>query len=294
MDTAFRPISQPRIVYDEGGIIVVAKPAGMHCAPAGEAGTLCSWLFQLRPETALVGGRALLGERRTGEGGLLHRLDAATSGLVAFATDDAAFALLMAAGKNGTFVKSYRALGVPSASGLLGSKPEALAPQGMEQAAWMTLLRRADTVQIAGLLPGTSITSRFRPFGPGATRVACAVSDQHGPGYDAAMLGGKNGKAWTRDFYRTDIMAARPSTGGVVVEVALSRGFRHQVRAHLAWLGLPLAGDQTYGDGLSGDARGPAELRLRAWRLSFPSPTGAGNVIVDLDELDELECNACQ
>lgn len=274
MDTAFRPIPEPRIVYDENGIIVVAKPAGMHCAPAGESGTLCSWLFRIRPESALVGGRG------TGEGGLLHRLDAATSGLVAFAADEKTFASLMAAGKSGAFVKSYRALGLPSVSGLLGSRPETMTPPGVEQALWISCLRRGDAGRISELLAGKSIVGRFRPYGPGAARVACAGPDDDG----------KNGKAWTRDSYRTDILDARPGSGGIILEVALARGFRHQVRAHLAWLGLPLEGDPNYGDAPSGDGRGAPELRLRAWKLSFPSPTGTGSVVVDLDELERDAC----
>jgi len=284
MDTVFKPILQPRIVYDEGGIIVVAKPAGMHCAPAGEAGTLCSWLFAMRPEVALVGGRG------TGEGGLLHRLDAATSGLVAFATEENSFSSLLNAGKTGTFVKSYRALGLPSVSGLLGSKPESMAPPGVDQATWISCLRRADAGRLSELLPARSIVSRFRPYGPGATRVACAALDEHDPACNSGLPAGKNGKVWTRDSYRTEILTARPAAGGVVLEVALARGFRHQVRAHLAWIGLPLEGDPTYGDGNSGDGRGAGELRLRAFRVSFPSPRGTGNVVVDLDELERDAC----
>jgi len=288
VDTAFRPILQPRIVYDEGGIVVVAKPAGMHCAPAGEEGTLCSWLFRLRPEMALVRGRAAPGGRETGEGGLLHRLDAATSGLVAFAADDSSFAALLEAGKTGTFVKSYRALGLPSVYGLLGSRPESMTPPGVDQDVWISCLRRPDAGRIAELLPGASIVSTFRPYGPGAARVACAVPD--GNGRVTAVPGGKNGKAWTRDSYRTEILTARPIGGGVLLEVALARGFRHQVRAHLAWLGLPLEGDPTYGDAPSGDGRSAGELRLRAWRLSFPSPGGTGNVVVDLDGSEHDAC----
>lgn len=288
MDTAFKPILQPRIVYDEGGIIVVAKPAGMHCAPAGEEGTLCSWLFRLKPELALVRGRASAGERETGEGGLLHRLDAATSGLVAFAIDETSFATMLAAGKSGTFVKSYRALGRPSVSGLLGSRPESMTPAGVDQASWISCLRRSDAGRIAELLPGTSIVSTFRPYGPGATRVACAAPDGHGA--SPAVPGNKNSKAWTRDSYRTQILTARPAAGGVLLEVTLARGFRHQVRAHLAWLGLPLEGDITYGDAQASDGRSATELRLRAWRLTFPSPGGTGNVVVDLDEPQHDAC----
>ena len=35
--------------------------------------------------------------------------------------------------------------------------------------------------------------------------------------------------------------------GRLEMRVSLARGFRHQIRAHLAWMGLPLAGDSLYG-----------------------------------------------
>ena len=50
------------------------------------------------------------------------------------------------------------------------------------------------------------------------------------------------------------------------IRVGLSRGFRHQVRAQLAWIGLPISGDLLYGGRL--DER----LRLYAVGLSFTHP----------------------
>jgi len=43
-------------------------------------------------------------------------------------------------------------------------------------------------------------------------------------------------------------------------------GRSHQLRAHLAWLGVPIEGDRLYG------ARGPTGLALHALRLAFPHP----------------------
>jgi len=270
---AFEPILEPRIVFEGDGVIVVAKPAGMHCSPSGspsgDEATLCAWLYERRPAAAAIRGRG------KGEGGLLHRLDAATSGLVAFAADEEAFAAAIAAAGAGEFIKRYRALGLPAGSGLLGSKPESIAPDGVDSAAWSRCLRAPDPRRLSEMLSGTAVVSRFRPFGPGSARVACAAAD--------AVPAG-SGKAWTRDAYRSHFLAAQPYNGGVLADIELSRGFRHQVRAHMAWLGLPLRGDDVYGDGEAGD------LRLRAYSLSFPSPRGGGQLVVELDDADIDAC----
>lgn len=263
----FPTISTPRVVYDDGCVMVVAKPAGMHCAPASAPDTLCSWLFSRYPAVAAVSGRG------KDEGGLLHRLDVATSGLVAFATDDDSFEAMMAAAASGSFIKTYRALGRPSAVGLLGSKPETTSPMGVDEAAWGMALRRGDLAALAGMLSGRYREGRYRPFGPGGSRVACCSTQ-----YLASDDSGR-GKNWAKDTYRSDFGEARAELGGVLVEVRLVRGFRHQIRAHMAWMGLPLKGDEVYGDD---DTEGSG-LCLRAIRLCFPAAHGGTPIVVDLD-----------
>lgn len=257
------PISEPRVIYERGGVLVVAKPAGMHCAPGDEMGTLCSWVFGARPAAGMVRGRD------KGEGGLLHRLDSATSGLVAFALDDASFAAMSACAASGRFMKTYEAICEVSMAGLSGSLPERGFPDGVDPAIWAECLRAGPRgpKSVPSMLSGAKLRCRFRPYGPGASRVACASP--------SATLGKAGAARWTEAIYESSVGRVAEIAGRLVAEVTLSRGFRHQIRAQMAWLGLPLIGDPLYGEG-------EGQLGLSANRVEFDAPDGSGRIVVNL------------
>lgn len=274
----------PRVVRADPDFLAVSKPAGMHTAPAtaGEpdpsSPDLASWVFERHPEIRGIRGRD------RGEGGLLHRLDRETSGLVLFARTEESFRALSAAAASGLFRKDYILRARPSRPGLPGSRPLRTAPGGVDPEAWDAFLDRGTppgalggtgcapgaAEGLRGLLAGALdsgrpvfVESRFRPFGPGAARVACAAAD--------ADLGRSRGD-WGLETYRTDILETGRTGSVLEVRVSLTRGFRHQVRAHLAWIGLPLEGDGLYGGG-EGE-----RLALHAAALDFPRP-GTGERI---------------
>ncbi len=283
MDLAMFPPrgGDPRIVREDTDFLVVSKPAGMHTAPAAP-GTrdpafpdLASWVFERYPEIREIRGR------NRGEGGLLHRLDRETSGLVLFARTEEAFRALTAAAAEGLFRKDYILRARPSRSGLPGSRPPRAAPEGVDPEAWVRFLDAAvdgtddpvpggpDSVESLRALLAADldagrrvfVAGRFRPFGPGAARVACAPPAGAADGDPGRARG-----AWGTEVYRTDIREARRSGPSLELRVSLARGFRHQVRSHLAWIGLPLDGDVLYG-GAEGD-----RLALHAASLEFPRP----------------------
>ena len=93
------------VVWEDGELAVVDKPAGMPCHPLDpeETGTLMNGALARWPNLAGVGTRPL-------ELGLIHRLDTKTSGLVLLAKTEPARRWLSAELKAGKIRKLYRAV----------------------------------------------------------------------------------------------------------------------------------------------------------------------------------------
>jgi 23S rRNA pseudouridine1911/1915/1917 synthase len=104
-----QPVAEPelaiRIVHADASLVVADKPAGMpsHPLKPGEKGTAANALVGRFPELAKVGPSPR-------EGGLVHRLDTDTSGLLLAARTDAAHAMLRAQFSARTVEKGYLAL----------------------------------------------------------------------------------------------------------------------------------------------------------------------------------------
>lgn len=146
---------------------------------------------------------------RAPEHGLLHRLDRETSGVVIVARSAEAFAALRGQFAGEQVRKEYRAVCAPR-------------PAGGETEALQGPLR---------------IESRFAPYGPGR-RMVRVVLPESGPAA-RRKAGGR--------LYLTEARVLEGGAGFALVGAWLRRGFRHQVRAHLAHLGFPILGDPLYG-----------------------------------------------
>ncbi|HUX40702.1 MAG TPA: pseudouridine synthase [Rectinemataceae bacterium] len=233
---------EPHIVVVDDAIIVAWKPHRMHCAelPASRGGpSLAAWVYSRFPETAPSAFAASHDEadRETfPDGGLLHRLDFETAGLVLFARNPRALRSLRLAQANDAIEKTYRLLCSPSGGGLAGSTPLRGRPAGLEEDEWAACLAGG---KLAETISAATIESRFRPYGPRGARVACLEPD-----FDESDKARRGSPDRT---YVTRIRVASLEAEGLGAIVSLTRGFRHQIRAHFAWIGLPLFGDGIYG-----------------------------------------------
>ena len=267
--------------------VVLSKPAGLASAPlvaGGESAlTECARLF---PEALTVRGK------KTVEGGLLHRIDTATSGLLLVAASQEFYDHISAAQERGLFVKGYRAECNIDADNArkLGGFPElenVFQDQNCAAAFW----------SCHKSLQGLEISSYFRAFGKGQKEVRPVL-----PTSNAAALK----KLGSKKMYSTKIVAAdflviQNFSGGddrakiARVECKIAQGYRHQVRCHLAWLGLPVVGDALYNarfaqskEGADGAAMNAADgqggMRFCAASLEFPGLVGKKIFRFDLDE----------
>jgi 23S rRNA pseudouridine1911/1915/1917 synthase len=76
--------------------------------------------------------------------------------------------------------------------------------------------------------------------------------------------------------------------GWTLLRVRIVTGVMHQIRAHLAYLGHPVAGDALYG-GAAVALPGLSRHFLHAARLGFDDPDGGARVVVESPLPEELE-----
>ena len=223
------------VLYEDGDLLAVDKPAGLHTAPlrAGEEDTLLGRVLARYPGTARLPGI------QPREPGLLHRLDRETSGVVLLARSAASFEALRRAFDSGRAEKEYAAVCVPQAAA-----PPAVGSH-----------LRAE--------------SRFAPFGPGRRRVRVIL-----PGDE----GRPAAREATAELYASEVEVVEARGRLALVRVRLRRGFRHQVRVHLAHLGLPIAGDPLYGPAPPADL--PPRMYLHAAALTFPHPATGRELVI--------------
>jgi 23S rRNA-/tRNA-specific pseudouridylate synthase len=227
----------PWIVAETEGFLVVYKPPLLHSAPLRGGDSLLSWCSERYPEVVRPRGRL---ER---EGGLLHRLDYGTWGLVLLARTQEALEALEQQQQQGGFVKEYGVLTDAASQTLLSGFPR--------EPTWTSSSETCPFV----------IESAFRPYGPGRRAVRPVLADS----------GAKKPREIALDHgrpYKTEILERQNAGDAFYFRVRIGRAFRHQIRCHLSWLGYPVRGDELYGQSEGGER----PLMLKAQSLSFLDP----------------------
>ncbi|MDR1324864.1 MAG: RNA pseudouridine synthase [Treponema sp.] len=246
----FKQNTEPYILAVDASYLVVFKPPRVHSVPlrcAGQGYTKAgACLANSAPDSSLLDWcaaqftelRRVYG-KHPWEGGVLHRLDYEAQGLILIARTQEALDALSAQQEAGLFIKDYTALSAPGAR-----MPGFPQPPSLYGASCV-------------------IESGFRPFGPGRKAVRPMV-------FPLAGVKGKSVKELALDRgrpYQTEIAETRELGDCVQFKLRLRRGFRHQIRCHLAWLGYPILNDALYG-GVDTDG----VLCLHAHALSFLKP----------------------
>lgn len=288
MPSPFESRAEPLVVAADSCVVAAYKPPRLHSARTASGGpSLSDWVFARFPDAAPGSGSAAgrpaeperepraaaseAAEARFGrEGGLLHRLDYETSGLVLFARSPSALGFLLGEQEEGRLAKDYLLVAGAGGGGLPGSRPLLGSPAGFP--GWSGLSAELEALLGAGTRGQARIESRFRPYGPGAARVACigqaeeeARRRRGSPEkpYATLVLGGR---ALGAEELPALGLAGEAGPSLFEIEARITKGFRHQIRAHFAWIGFPLAGDALYGG-----SRAP-RLFLHARRLEFAHP----------------------
>lgn len=230
----------PSVLDETPAYAVLFKPPRVHTAPlkrdAGRTGrepSLLDWYGNLFPQALKVQGK------HPWEGGIVHRLDYETQGLVLVAKTQRSLHVLLTQQKEGYIIKEYRAL-TTKREGLLPGFPQAFSSG----------------------LDSCIIESGFRPYGPGRKAVRPVVF----PVGDGSNFLGKQrnlkktgaldqGKPYVTEIiepYHLLLLHPDASGEGAYFRLRIKRGFRHQIRCHLAWIGYPILHDTLYG-GLTED-----------------------------------------
>ena len=226
--------------------LIIDKAAGLPSAPLNE-NDINNAFYQaakLYPQLLKVQGKKAV------EHGLLHRLDTATSGLMIIAATQECYDFLQEEQKQGRIIKTYTA-----ECNLQTAFPE-------------------QKIAVPELVEGASFTiqSYFRAYGPGRKEVRPVTLQSN----KAALQ-----KVEKQVLYTTEVLIKEISheKNTALVECTITKGYRHQIRCHLAWYGLPIINDLVYNP-LAKNKKSTEEMHFCATKIQFEYPEGDLNSYV--------------
>ena len=179
--------------------------------------------------------------KKSVEHGLLHRLDTATSGLMIIAATQECYDFLQEKQKQGKIIKTYTA---------------------------ECELQNKDYVEGQTF----TIQSYFRAYGPGRKEVRPVTKDSN----KAALQ-----KVEKPVLYTTQVQIKKIDKvkNTALVECTITNGYRHQIRCHLAWYGLPIINDLVY-NSQAKNKKSTEGMHFCATKIQFEYPEGDLNSYV--------------
>ncbi|MGD1818997.1 MAG: pseudouridine synthase [Pleomorphochaeta sp.] len=234
------------IVYEDDNLLVVNKLSNMPTVPLKKGPTRFTLLDAISLYCPAV--KSFDGYNSY-EGGVLHRLDTPTSGLVLVAKNKKSFDFLYEEQKKNNFEKKY----------LVKASKRGILLDGFYQFPYKDYEKENPVI----------VKSFFRHYGKGHKSVRPVLPD-----YSKKILDKTNKK-----YYETSVSFLKKDDEGIYYFLcSLTNGFRHQIRAHLAWGGYPLLGDVLYG-GKESD-----EFGLNCVSIQFTNPETKKIQIVNLKD----------
>lgn len=220
--------TEPCIITETEEWAVVYKPPNLPSAPIRADETHTAVYWFLQHTNESA--RSIIG-RKAIEAGLLHRLDTGTRGLILFAKTQTAYNFFITEQQQDRLIKTYYAFSDAASSNVLPCFPA------------------------CGVTLPYSLRSQFRNYGPKGKKVAAVFPDS------------RHYNPHNR-VYETIIEEISSYGAYCRLRCRLSRGHRHQVRVHLAGIGLPITGDPLY----NMQRNDTYTLQLYATALSFSTP----------------------
>lgn len=206
-------INSPYSILEETqDFLVVFKNHSVPSAPGNTPNSCYELVAKDFPEISNVSGK------KAGEGGLIHRLDTETAGLLLFAKNQKFYDLIIKEQEESRFLKYYTAY----------------------CSCFESQLEKID-------LKPKSLTSFFRPFGEKGAIVK--------PIFNLETETKANKKKSGTKQYTTNILSIEKQLEKKIygktlilfkIKCSIFAGFRHQVRSHLASQNLPVFGDGKY------------------------------------------------